>query len=390
MSFTCTINRTTIAFLAFSFCSLFGVCLIGEGYSAYKYTVFLFCTLAIALHLRSFDLKPTLQRAQVLFFPWLPWLVGVLLLTIIYGPKGFSPYLNSLLLMGLTYVVADICKISRNTVYYLIAITNLALSVAICVQIQLYGLTNEVLFNNKNIVLGGVAILSSACFVVSLVTQQRIRAISFLSFISGIAAIVLAEVRTGLLAIFSLIPVVLIIKGKQSFKTVFILLAITAIALFILYLSGRLQQGLTDIEKFQQGNSNTSWGIRLEVWRVMFYGFLESPWLGWGPRPYKLIEAAGILPLSPISFSGHHPHNDLFNILGTGGLLGLVTWLITILLLFIKSLKDPVRLALLFAILAIGLSDCYWFDCRRVLTIFTVTWALLAVSSLSTGKNKNV
>lgn len=73
----------------------------------------------------------------------------------------------------------------------------------------------------------------------------------------------------------------------------------------------------------------SSWGARLEMYRVGIQGFLDHPWLGMsaGARPY-LMEAYGVLGRE--DFGHRHFHSQLLQTLVEGGLLGLFVMLLVL------------------------------------------------------------
>ncbi len=73
----------------------------------------------------------------------------------------------------------------------------------------------------------------------------------------------------------------------------------------------------------------SSWGARLEMYRVGIHGFLDHPWLGMsaGARPY-LMEAYGVLGRE--DFGHRHFHSQLLQTLVEGGLLGLLAMLLVL------------------------------------------------------------
>lgn len=72
---------------------------------------------------------------------------------------------------------------------------------------------------------------------------------------------------------------------------------------------------------------STSWGARLEMWRLTWVGWREHPWLGWSAsaRPYLMPGAP------PIEIFGHrHFHGHWAQTLAEGGLLGVAVLLLSL------------------------------------------------------------
>ena len=140
-------------------------------------------------------------------------------------------------------------------------------------------------------------------------------------------------------------------------------------------LTGRLQQGVTDLVQYSHGNTNSSWGLRLEMWKMAVMTFPESPIYGWGDNAAETMEKAGIVPPLKEWFIAHF-HNDFLNALTMGGLIMAGGWVTTIICLIKNSYKDLPRLCSLASILAAGLVDRDWFD-QDVLFPFVILWTLL-------------
>ncbi|MBQ9240923.1 MAG: O-antigen ligase family protein, partial [Duodenibacillus sp.] len=65
-----------------------------------------------------------------------------------------------------------------------------------------------------------------------------------------------------------------------------------------------------------------SWGARIDMWKVALVGFAQKPFFGWGPEALPKILSA-----CPDILKWYHGvktwdfHNDFFNMLATGGVL---------------------------------------------------------------------
>ena len=87
--------------------------------------------------------------------------------------------------------------------------------------------------------------------------------------------------------------------------------------------------GLAEIQNYFSSRAqglpyqDSSWGARLEMWRLGWLAFTEHPWLGIGAsaRPHDLPGAP------PMAIFGHrHFHSHLMQTAVEGGLLGLLVW----------------------------------------------------------------
>lgn len=92
-------------------------------------------------------------------------------------------------------------------------------------------------------------------------------------------------------------------------------------------ISSRINAVYTDINRYNQEDTNSSSGIRLELWKSSYYSFLEKPLLGHGFRE-KIIEAQqrqidrGVV--SPVILGIVRAHNQFFEDLQNKGLIGLI------------------------------------------------------------------
>jgi O-antigen ligase len=115
---------------------------------------------------------------------------------------------------------------------------------------------------------------------------------------------------------------------------------------------------------FKNGNTETSSGARLEMWRIGFMIFPQHPWLGWGKQGYmnkkeQLIEAG---QASPIIREHTHLHNEYLDALVKRGLPGLASVLLLYLaplLLFAREMKRAGPKARPYAVAGMLLVICY-------------------------------
>lgn len=358
----------------------------------YKYFILLAAFLFTLFSYKSWDFSTVRDGLICFFTPWIPWYLSIFLLIFIYGIHGFSIYVNALFIMLLVFMVLQSYQLTRKQVITAFALNLLVLSLASIITVLFFGLSDYILGINKNKLIGGASLLTSCCLMELIINSQNYSRKSLLlialSVFLSLVAIVLTEVRTAILALIAIVPFAVFFKRQNRMKWFFILAVILGIVIALFIFSGRLQQGLNDLLNYQQGNSRTSWGLRIEFWKFAFQAFLAKPILGWGYQPFSDIVAAGIPFGIPNIKEVQHFHSDYFNILATGGLVGILCWLFSVLLLLKKSLHDPVRFILIIAILAIGLSERYWFYNQSVLFLFVSMWVLLHCSSSSESRIK--
>lgn len=121
----------------------------------------------------------------------------------------------------------------------------------------------------------------------------------------------------------------ILVSGLLSFSVIAILFAANSTVF-----QERLQQTITDLQAFQQGNYMTSPGYRLAMWDVGLHGIIEHPLLGQGTGmagQYFEKEITtykhGVYQDLPAFQETKHFHNELIDIGMNLGLLGISAFL---------------------------------------------------------------
>ena len=359
------------------------------GVHVAKYLIFLFAILSVVLTYQKADYLKVSRPLSSFLLPFVPWFISIILLILIHGIDGFSYAYNAMLIMILAFLGIWRITFTRSKLICILAGFLVCMSIAIIAHVLYLGFIDSGVFSvNKNKVAGVVTFLTICCLASFhfdrklYSTSQRIY-IAICIFTSLIS-IVLLEARTALLA-FPALAVTCLLSNQKEDKKFAVTTALIFIALVVcFFLSGRMQQGIADLQNYQEGNSSTSWGIRLELWKFAIYGFMEEPLFGWGDKPFAAIANSGYEFNVP-SFGAYLPHfhSDFFQTLATGGLVGVIGWLITLFLLLKDSWRDSTRLALLASIVAMGLADRYWAHWITFFPFVTL-WLTLYLSSRKT------
>lgn len=327
------------------------------------------------------------------FIPWLPWYCSTLILVCFFsGVPAYKEILNSLLLLICLFFSLYAKRITREQVIACLSIALLVMTLSINFQVLSVGdVSNDVIGTNKNKVLT-VASALTVCFIGSFLFDSKkysykTKILIIASIISSVVAIILAEVRTAILPFLALIPVVLYLyKGNKTVVLIFIISALLLLGLS--FLTGRMQQGIVDLQNYSHGNANSSWGIRLELWKFVLQSFPDSPFFGWGENPLNaMLEAGHTIGIKITKY--YHFHNDFLNWLAIGGLFGIVGWLSTVGLLAKQAFKDPASLFFLIGCLAVGLTEQFWFQRTTLFSCVTI-WTLLYISAPGRSENKFV
>lgn len=201
----------------------------------------------------------------------------------------------------------------------------------------------------------------------------------------------ISETRAAWIAVFlTLIVMTPFLFHSISFKKLgaFVIACVAAITVISLTNSevlSRLMQGWNDIQQYYYGNIHTSWGYRLEMWRIVLLGFVEHPVWGHGLDAFNAytvaLKEAGLTQL-PDNFGS--PHNEYMHMLFSVGIVGLLLFLsllIGLLVLLVhtiggiknihKSLYARLYFSLVVYIAITCLFDTSWSN-KHVLYVYVV------------------
>ena len=353
------------------------------GVSPFRYILIALCLLEILLlcfQKKEVLLDTGLFKATVC--PWLPWVCFSLILAWVHQSSDFITPLKHLLVFILLYIAFVNSKYTRKTYILCLSLCLLGLSGVCMGEILSHGLGSFIFNANKNPVLGVITLMNVCCLSYLLTSEENLNRTEILLVIAAItcalATTILAEVRSSLLA-YAASGVVFLLSGNNNRKALWLIILVFLILIFLSLLTGRLQQGFNDLEKYRAGQSFTSWGLRIEMWKMALKSFPEAPIFGWGFEPVKsMVEAGFTFPLKSWKFTRFH--SDFFQILSCGGLVLISAWLATIIWLAKQAIKDSARLCLLFSILAMGLVDNFWYS-KSVSFAFVILWCILSLTS---------
>lgn len=199
---------------------------------------------------------------------------------------------------------------------------------------------NAIPFGNLSLLLGVLALVA---MLGRLCRPQRpspwLTAALGLAAVAGLTGSVLSGTRGGWVAV----PV-LLWMGYRAFRVVFprrqMLMMAGGLGLLIAGLvamtpitdygvSKRLDKAVSDIERYLDGDSGSSVGLRLDMWQAGGRLFLEKPLLGWGEGRLQVARDALVEEgvLHPEVSLYDQLHSDIIDTLARRGLLGLLTLL---------------------------------------------------------------
>ena len=145
----------------------------------------------------------------------------------------------------------------------------------------------------------------------------------------------ISQRRAGYLAFIALSPIITynLLGQKHIFKATAISILIVGALFLSPTVQYRLDQAVSEIRLYFEGNPRTSIGLRLHMWKGAGRIFMENPIIGIGTGGWWLsMEKLNDPAFQDIRFS--HPHSDFFQIAANHGIVGLISlgWLFTIML----------------------------------------------------------
>ncbi len=269
-------------------------------------------------------------------------------------------------------------------------------------QARAGGFTNPIQFGNISMLFG---ILCAAGIGWAVLEKRRCFWSFFLvcGVVSGLLGSLFSESRGSWLAL----PVALVFIGFAYCRVaihkwllaggaVVVMLALTLVISLPMFRGGeRIRLAVAETKSYvTSGDSTTSVGARLEMWRTSLILFPMRPLLGWGKEGYikgteQLVEA-GRVRLVPGEHT--HPHNEYLDALVKRGLLGLIALLvlyITPLVVFSRHIRDvnpaarPYAIAgasLIISYLCFGLTQSFLthnIGVTEFLLMLIILWSLL-------------
>ncbi len=258
---------------------------------------------------------------------------------------------------------------------------------------------NKILFGDYLLLAGTLSLFSLDWFGKDSI---YLRYFKWAGFAFGLIAALHSGTRGALLAIPVFIAIHLYFRGARlSFKTALWSIVLTVLTIGVAFFSSqtvqqRLQMLSSDIAAYQQGNRDTSSGLRWQLNKAAFEIFLKHPVVGVGPeivggKPdgfaremQQMLEAGKLTPAGAEMGRCCHPHNEILAKaadLGVIGLVALFSLYFVPLHLFWRAAKDTRRVTRQAGILGITLvSGHFVFGLTVGLLGLTMTAAFYAFS----------
>jgi O-antigen ligase len=223
---------------------------------------------------------------------------------------------------------------------------------------------NPVLHTSGAIKFGMVATLFASLSLVALANAPLLhagrtlngwRVWHTLGALGGVTAALLTASRGPILALLPAIVAVLAASRRNPGRTraqwawsafaVVLILALAG-ALLAHLMGGRVDEGLHEYQQYDAGDVDTSVGARLAMWTAAWHMFLAHPWFGVGLNQFgvALREMIAQGQVNPALGMFDHPHNEYFEALSCGGVVGVLFlgWLfLSPLILFARRIWTP-------------------------------------------------
>lgn len=195
------------------------------------------------------------------------------------------------------------------------------------------GYTGVIQFGNLSLLMGCFAF--AGLFYMPKSTRLIVYILCFLGGLAGCYASYLSGSRGGWLALPTIVLIFAIATltqnniKKAAWGSLVALLLVLSLATQSDYIRHRIDFAYSDLAKYEQGDYNTSIGMRLGLWSVLKDMVQERPLLGWSGVEYRerLDEAARLKPALHNSVNLANTHNSFFEVLVSFGVVGLLPFL---------------------------------------------------------------
>ena len=197
------------------------------------------------------------------------------------------------------------------------------------------GLVNPITFGDLALLLGLLALAGA----IDMRARTRDALLAGAGALAGVAASVLTGTRGSWVALVPALPLLGRYVGRLDSRRVrallAVVLAVAAAAWFApaLGVQARFAEGVRDARLWYEGGSVwTNFGTRLELWKGAFMLVREHPLFGldFDACRARLAAYAQAGRLDPAVLVLPHLHNDVLQVLATGGVAGLACWASTL------------------------------------------------------------
>lgn len=216
------------------------------------------------------------------------------------------------------------------------------------------------------------------------------------SLLAFVVSVFMTYGRTGYLCVGVCLVVAtvffLLEKRKKIATFFFAILAVALVAgAFSSHVQTRWHHALSDIAQFQQGNEDTSMGLRFYFWQTSIKAIKDNPIVGVGCGAIELTScryAVGSPNKDGSCYPFPNPHEDYLFVLAQYGIVGFLLWVYFFVAYIRKSLVFPLRDKwTLWGVTALYLAGSFFNTFSRDITECT-TFVLLVSILLATQQQK--
>lgn len=248
-----------------------------------------------------------------------------------------------------------------------------------------------IIWGDTAVVIGLLALVLSLY-----IEEKTYKLIAFLIFFVGIFVNVVSLSRGGFIALIVCIPIIIFLyKKKYGLKKIIPVLIVALVffsAIFATLGSGvmdRIETGIRNVEGYLQDKekyTDSSMGLRLEMWQSSIRAFKERPLTGVGfQQGFRnwLKQDSDYLGYKHFK----HSHSEYFSMISTYGSLAALFFIIAI-LYFMKGTKragSPISVLAIFLVVIYmchSLTESYWTSQVGSITFILISTYLLILAQL--------
>ncbi|MEZ9909350.1 O-antigen ligase family protein [Vibrio sp. 10N.261.51.A3] len=268
-----------------------------------------------------------------------------------YFYNGYSSSEIRVLISTLLYATLSLPKkIKHETLIYTITISSIFILSQTINILELQGLTRKQLPLNAIPYANFTGLLSIISLYLAYINKNKLLvSLSILSFILLTINVILVDTRgtwLALIAVYITIIFLVFLKNKNWKVTLIFLSLFTTIAASSYpIIENRIDRSIHEVELLTEGNLNSSWGIRLQLWMVGYDIIKNNPSLvGLGQTAHiKIIQdmyERGEVKKSLAKFDNKNFHNSIIDRTVKYGFLGLALYLSIILIPFFYGINN--------------------------------------------------
>ena len=350
----------------------------------------------LTFNYRKYDIKSALR----FMLPFTPILFSATILSIYHHSSIEMESMSKLIILCVAFGALVVVYPAR-TLYAVNSIFCIATLFWMAFNVHLYGLGvptdafNGVL--NINIVYPMIVMMSGVSCLASQKSMGREKYFHVISGLAGLCAVILTQARGGLVDIIVLLVFFFSVTKIHLKLKILILLLMLAVCSGYMYVTdgyhGKIMKIFTEIPLWFEGKEqSSSIGARFSLWYAGLVDiFPRFPWMGTGVKLGNLAEITKLVSLTErpgweiTSFA--HFHNDFVHMLVRGGIIYLVSGVLSLALLIAKYKSHVIILWMITCAVVTGMTDIFYFHTRSFI-FFTMILALMDAEIHRIGKVK--